>query len=583
MGGSGVKASLRFGLRATIFGIFLIGSLPDPAPGADTQQPWERQGGVPAETDFLLDRMEEPQNHFLLNGQEGFVSGRDFYQSAGDAMPFLWPAHPFLRFGSDRGWETDSSTFAYTATGSNALDEGASPLSQGELAWSPLEALRLHMGLDQNGLYSQRTLASRKAISTAERKGEWAWYGGDAPIKSQANAGVAFSRRGSTMAAQVNQGWWWTTSPASGQAYPWEGFNAELVYHEGEDFDLTLVEQQWDSPSPFEFYKSHWRRSEINMSFLGSSAGAWLWRFDIGYERRAMNSNGVFAGFEEKTYPFRFRYRQDWAAPDSIPLRVLSQGVIGYREGMFLAQHGSEFRENLGTHQPMQFIKAYYRYPFKDYTIATEQLTGDSQFVATYRPGKQARGVTSGAEYREVRKHFLAGIGGDYALEWELPLFAGGVMDTLAGLVRRQGGYEGSHFLLQNATGKAFASGELGAKGNWRFQAGMRQFWGHDEPYIEFVPSPWWGLAGGGWAFPTKTRLDAQVAYLGPKEIRGWGPIFEVASHWENNFSVTQTLFSDNLKLVIAGLHAFGADFREQPNGNPVRFRVAAGLEGSIE
>ncbi len=579
-----MKVSQRTGLRAVFSGIFLVGTVASgTGSAADAPQPWEHDAGVSAETDFLQDRLDEPQNKFLLNGQEGFLAGKDFYQSMGDAMPFLWPSHPYLRFGSDRGWENDSSTFSFEAQGANAIGEGASPLSQGEISWSPLEELRLHLGLDQNALYSQATLPARKSISTAENKGDWAWYGGDAPLKSQASVGGAYSRRGSTMAAQYNQGWWWTTSPVSGQAYPWEGFNAELLYHEGEDFDLTLVEQQWDSPSPFQFYKSHWRRSEINMSFLGSSEGSWLWRFDIGYERRAMNSQGVFREFEEKTYPFRFRYRQDWGAPDSIPLRMLSQGQIGYREGMFLAQHGSEFRENLGTHQPMQFLKGYYRYPFKGYTIATEQLTADSQFLATVTPGKQSRGWVSGAEYKEVRKRFLVGISGEYAMEWELPLFEGALLDTVGGVMRRQGGYMGSNYLLQNSTGKVFASGNLTPKGNWRMQAGMREFWGHDADQIEFLPSPWWGLAGAGYAFPSKTRLDAQVAYLGPKEVRGWGPTFKVDSHWENNFSLTQTLFSDDFKFVVAALHAFGADFREQPNGNPLRFRIAAGLQGSIE
>lgn len=555
---------------------------------AEPPPAWERQGGLAAETDFLLDRIEEPQNHFLLNGQEGFVSGRDFYQSAGDAMPFLWPTHPFLRFGSDRRWQSDSSIFALEATGASAPGEGPSPLSTVDMAWSPIEELRLHAGLDQNGLYSQRTLPSRRSIVSAEHRGEMAWYGGDAPFKSQANIGGAFSRRGSTMAAQYNQGWWWTTSPVSGQPYPWEGFNAELLYHAGEDFDLTLVEQQWDSPSPFEFYKSHWRRSEINMSFLGSSAGSWLWRFDIGYERRAILSKGVFREFEEKTYPFRFRYRQDWTAPDSLPLRMLSQGNFGYREGMFLAQHGTEFRHPLGTHQPMEYIRGYYRYPFKRYTLATEQFTTvDSQFVALYRPGKQSRGWVGGAEYREVRKRFLVGIGGDYAMEWELPLFEGGLYDTLAGgLIRREGKFRGSDYLLQNATGKVFASGSIASQGNWRFQAGMRQFWGHDADAMEYLPSPWWVLGGTGMGLTSKagkTRVDLQLAYLGPKEVRGWGPVFEVPDHAEAQITASQTLFSDAWKVTLLGMHTLGEEIQEHPNGNPVQFRLAAGIEGSID
>lgn len=557
------------------------------AHGADPQPGWERRGGPSAETDFLLDRAEQPWNHFLLNGQEGFVAGRDFYQSAGDAMPFLWPTHPFLRFGNDRRWQGDSSIAAFDATGANAPGEGPSPYSAVDVVVSPIEELRLRLGLDQNGLYSQKTLPSRRSIVTAAHKGDIAWYGGDAPIKSQASLGAAYSKRGSTMAAQYNQGWWWTTSPVSGQAFPWEGFNAELLYHAGEDFNLSLVEQQWDSPSPFQFHKSHWRRSEINMSFLGASAGAWLWRFDIGYERRAMLSEGAFDEFEEKTYPFRFRYRQDWTAPDSLPLKMLSQGNFGYREGMFLAQHGTELRQPLGTHQPMQFLRGYYRYPFKGYTLATENLTADSQFVALYRPGKQSRGWVGGAEYREVRKAFLVGLGGDYAMEWELPLFEGGTLDTLpGGYLRRQGELRGSDFVLQNATGKVFASGDLAGQGNWRFQAGIRHFWGREAEKMEYLPSPWWVLGGTGWEISAKsgkTRLDLQVAHMGPKEIRGWGPDFEVPEHTEVHITASQSLFSDQWKLTVVGMHTLGEEILEHPNGNPVQYRLAAGIEGKIE
>jgi hypothetical protein len=556
-----------------------------PASAAETPA-WEQRGGVPAETEFLLDRHAEPHNHFLLNGEEGFVSGREFYQSAGEGMSFLWPAHPFLHFGTDRRWERDSSIFAYSGTAANAPGEGASPYAQSEIAWSPMEALRLHATLDQNALYSQATLPARVNMSAAENRGDWAWFGGDAPIRSQASLGGAFSRLGSTMGAQANRGWWWTTSPVTGQVYPWEGFNFDLLYGDGQGFALSLAEQQWDSPSPFRFFQSHWRRSELTLSFTGSSERSWSWQLDLGYERRALTSQGAFAGFEEKTYPFRFRYRQDWSAPDSMPIRMISQGSLGYREGLFQAQHGTEFREGFGTHQPLQYLKGYYRYAFKGVQVPVEFMTPDSQTVGTFTPGKQTRGLVGGAEYREVRKHFQVGLGADYAMEWELPLFQGSVFDTAGGSILRQGGYRGSDYWVANASGRIFASGELWKAGEWKAQAGLRRFSGHDADSLEFLPSPWWVSARAGYALPWKagkTRLDGQVAYVGPKEVRHWGPLFKVPSHFENQFSLSQTLFSDRLKVTAAALHAFGEDLREQPNGNPVRFRLAAGLDATFE
>jgi hypothetical protein len=149
-------------------------------------------------------------------------------------------------------------------------------------------------------------------------------------------------------------------------------------------------------------------------------------------------------------------------------------------------------------------------------------------------------------------------------------------------MLRRQGSYQGSDFLLENAGAKAFASGGFADRATWRAQAGLRQFWGRDADYIEFLPSPWWVGAGTGWSFPRKTQVDAQVTFMGPKEVRGWGPVFKVPEHWENHISLVQPLFSDRLKLSLAAIHAFGENIQEHPNGNPMRFRILAGIEGSI-
>jgi hypothetical protein len=253
---------------------------------------------------------------------------------------------------------------------------------------------------------------------------------------------------------------------------------------------------------------------------------------------------------------------------------------------MFLAQHGTEFREDFGPHRLLQYLKGYYRYAFKGIVVPAEFLSADSQVVGSFRPGQQARGLVGGAEYREVRKHFQAGLGADYAMEWELPLFQGSVLDTVAGSILRQGGYRGSDYWAANASGRLFASGELGTAGEWKTEAGLRRFSGHDADSLEFIPSPWWVSAGSGYALvwkAGKTRLDGQVAYVGPKEVRHWGPLFKVPSHFENQFSLSQTLFSDKVKLTAAALHAFGDDLRELPNGNPVRFRIAAGLDATFD
>jgi hypothetical protein len=565
---------------ASALSLFLV----HPSFAADPLPPWETSPGFPAETDFLRDRIDHPQNHFLLNGEEGFVSGREYYQAYSEALPFLWPVQPFLRYGTGRGWMTDTTTLDVEAYGSSETNgDPPSPYADGEVSWQPLEGLRLHGGLEQNGLYSRRTFPARQAQAGIGNEADLAWFGEQLPIRSQANIGGALDRRGAILGGQYNYGWWWTTSPVSGQTYAWEGFNADLVYKAGDDFELSLVGQHWDSRSPFEFYDSHWRRSEITLSFSGVSIGAWMWRLDAGFQRRDMTSSGAFEEFEDQEYPFRYRYRQDWIAPDSMNLRILNQGHFGYRDNMFSAVHSSEFRETFGPHQPMQFVRAYYRHQFKNGVIPVERLSAqDSTAIAAYHPGVNARGFVGGLEYREARKKFQVGVAADYAMEWEYVLFEPAALDTVDGLIRRQGIYEGSDKALSNAVGRVFASGTIVEQVDWRAQGGLRGFWGDDAEKIEFLPSPWWAGAGLKWNMPAKARFDAQVTWLGEKEVRGWGPDFKVPSHWENQVSFLQPIFGERLKFSLTALHAFGENVLEQPNGNLVRFRILAGIEGTV-
>ena len=407
---------------------------------ASAEEParWSRPWDMEAETEFSRDRQESPWNHFLLDGQQGFVSGREFYQASGEISPFLWPNHPFLRFGTDRSWQSDTNTLEVRVLTGNEVgdallqelpesnartEDNRTPLTSGDVSWAPIEELRLHAGLDQNDHSSYRTYPFRIGLAGQGKREQLSWFGGNLPPKSQANLGGTFERLGSLMALQANQGWWWTQSPASGFPYPWEGFNADFLYRPGKDFELSLIEQRWDSPLDQLFYRAHWRRSELDMGITGTARGGWFWRLDLGFQRREMVSDSLFKPFLEQTYPTRFRYRQIWSAPDSIPLQLVSSGSMGFRERVIHAQHTTEFRETWGTHQPRQILKGYWRHPMAGYRAPTEFFPTDSTWTAESHPGRQARGVSGEAEFREKRKAFEFGLAGTYAMEWEAPVF----------------------------------------------------------------------------------------------------------------------------------------------------------------
>lgn len=554
---------------------------------AEDAAAWGKPPTIPTESAFLKDRLEEPQNHFLLDGEQGFISGREFYQSTGEVPPFLWATQPFFRIGPDRCWQSDSLPLVIRAQGGY---ETEFPGAFGDIGWEALDGLRLHAGFDQMEEFSSRTYTSRAALAGSENQRGLAWVGENLPLTSQANAGGSFEHRGAVMAVQANQGWWWTASPVSGKVYPWEGYNAELVYKVGDDFDLSLVDQEWDSPISRSFYHAHWGRSELNMGFSGALPGAWVWRLDLGFQRKEMISDSVFAPYVEKTYPTRFRYRQNWKAPDSLPVQMISQGSMGFRDRILALQHSSEFAEKWSTHQVRQIFKGYYRHPMTGYKVPTETFVEDTSWLAQSKPGMQARGFSSELEYREKRKTFEVGISGNHVLEWEAPVFHLENLNTIHSALIRTGAYTGSSYLLQNASmhvfvGGGFGNGSENAKatgGFWRLHAGGREFWGQDAGAMEFLPSKEWAGGGGGWTFPHGLKLDAQVNFVGEKEVRGWGPTFQVPAHFENNLALSKSLWDDQLKLSLSAMHAFGEDIREQPNGNPLRFHVLAGIEGAF-
>src|SRR4051812_15327301 len=95
--------------------------------------PWEKTPTVPAESAFLHDRLSEPQNHFLLDGTQGFISGRTFYQFTGESAPFIWFTHPFLQYAPDRDWQDDSLPLVVNAHLGHEFP--SSPLTTGSVNW----------------------------------------------------------------------------------------------------------------------------------------------------------------------------------------------------------------------------------------------------------------------------------------------------------------------------------------------------------------------------------------------------------------------------------------------------------------
>lgn len=555
----------------------------------------EGVSGILAESEFLRARLEAPQDHFLLDGWQGFVSGREFYGAYGEGTTFLWRSHPYLAIPAARGWEAEGGLrlraalgneigdrmFQSLAAGSENVRDNHTPLTRGQFAWSPGAGLRLHARLDQNDHFSYGTLPARNAAIGEAQRDAVAWFGGNVPPKSQADLGIAWRRGSLSASAQYDRGWWWTASPASGRIHPWEGGNLSVTVGGGSGWDARLADSRWESLA-LGAASAAWNRTDAVLGYSGIAGGDWGWRAEAGWRERRLEPGSAIRGFRDRQVPFALRYRRD--ADPAGPFRVSASGSAGVEDGLFASEHRAAWEAGTGPRIWRQAAQAYYRHPLEGYRVPEEALPGDSVFLVATAPGRHARGLSWEAGIREVRGAIEAGVSAVGAMEWGTPVFRAIGFDTVAGAILRRGAYAGSPHALRNGSLRIFAGAPaLGdAPALWRLDAGIRGFAGRDADAMEFRPSGIWAGAGAGWRFPSDLDLRLRTDWMGEKRVRGWGPEFKVPAHFENSLGLAQSLLDGKLAFSFSLLHAFGAEVREQPNGNPLRFRVLGGLDAAF-
>jgi hypothetical protein len=389
-----------------------------------------------------------------------------------------------------------------------------------------------------------------------------------------ADAGAAYA--GGTVAASFRflRGWWWTASPVSGQAYPWEGRSQALDLGLGK-WKLSLREEAWDSPAQRAYYAAEWSRRSALLSVGSSEADRAGWKAEAGLEGRALRSDSAFVGKERTGFPFALRYWRRPAGPGAAGLEL--SGSARSDKEVLLLEQAAELEEDGGRVRAFQRVEAYYRRPLPGYAGPVEHIPGLG--AAVYREGGNARGFSATTGLRKGGPDLSAHTEAAWAGEWQAPIFRAALLDTVAGTLVRSGSYGPSSHVLWNGSLRLQAQGKIASEGGWRLEAGGRMFFGAEADAMEFRPSRYWAMAAGTWDFPSDLRAELRVRRMGSKEVRGWGPVFRVPAHFENDLGLAQTLPGGHVLLRLSLLHAFGADVREHPNGNPLRFRVLGGAE----
>jgi hypothetical protein len=274
-------------------------------------------------------------------------------------------------------------------------------------------------------------------------------------------------------------------------------------------------------------------------------------------------------------FPFALTYWRRPAGPDAAGLKL--SGSARSDKEVLLLEQAAEWEEEGARIRAFQRLEAYYRRPLPGYGKPVEHIPGLGS--AVYREGGNQRGFSAATGFRKGGPALSALTEAVWAGEWQAPIFRAALLDTAAGSILRAGTYGPSSHALWNGTLRMEARGEIASRAAWRLEAGGRRFFGAEAGAMEFRPSRYWATVGGTWDFPSDLRAEARVHRMGSKEVRGWGPVFKIPAHFENDLGLAQTLPGGHALLRLSLLHAFGSDLREHPNGNPVRFRVLGGAE----
>jgi hypothetical protein len=145
----------------------------------------------------------------------------------------------------------------------------------------------------------------------------------------------------------------------------------------------------------------------------------------------------------------------------------------------------------------------------------------------------------------------------------------------------RAGVYRGSEHALQRWQASSFAEARV-----WllrlRASAGWQDFFGAEADSLEFSPAPYFGETAVRLTLPRNFRAEARLQGMGPKHYRGFGVSLRTPPHLENHLALEQGLFANRVLARLAFFHAFGDEVLEHPLGNPLRFRIVAGLDWAL-
>ncbi len=530
-----------------------------------------------AESPLMETRRLHPERVFLIDGGNALALDGDFYRAPGDYRRFgAIYRQPRLAPLSAAGPEGAPGSWGFSSRLGNEVGdpylhelvepevENHTPYLSGFFRFPLGAGAGGAFGLEQNDHFSYATVA-RRSEAGGKPPAELAWFGENIPPYSLLRAMAEGDAAGLRLRGEIDQGWWWNFSPVTGIVYPFEGRRAGLRFSDSRGFDLELSSRAADHPRGLYAFAENEATLGIPLVHTQRARAG----ISLGVAHRSLRADTLLESWEEWDLPLGIDWRWEPETPQGPGLGLVGQGSWG--EDMGLAEQHITYRLHRAPEWQTR-MRAYYLFQGPG-SSPTGMASGLGEGDMEENRARHRRGLTLALAYtRKIGVSDLS-LEAKEAREWGLPLVSEN---------SRPGPDQPSPHVL-GSRGLALAcSGSLVSGIDYSAKAGLRRFFGAGNSGMEFVPAPYWFGLRLKKEFTTDLRVEASADFLGPKRVRGWGADLIIPPHWENHLFLEQTFLEGRLKFHYGALHAFGADLREHPRGNPLRFRILAGADAAF-
>ncbi len=579
----------------------------------------EKNRILQTESPVLDRRLHHPGDQFLVDGLRTIELDRLFHRRYGAGRVFLWPDDGLDTWFSDPSFHSSTQSGAiprslsperrilFQAVGGNEVGDphlqelhapvygnNHTPMLSGFFAVKPYQALETKLALHQIDHFSYTTLPARNALVPGGLFEGYAWFGNNLPplslAQAQATWSPGFMHGPERVGIAMQQGWWWTTSPLSGFAYPWQGTNAFGFVDLGGGFSLHADRMRWESVLDPKAWTSNWSRDGIRAIWQDSLLLGNLWgrdpRLELeisgGYQRERLEGDSLFIPFERTHFPLSLQHRLLAGESDRIrgiwsgATRILPEGLHGQQQfDIHLLQGIQRFTQSLR----LEFERNH-----RDSVVEKLPMMPLSMTEGNHLPPAQALGIGLETGYdRNWQGHRLR-LAASHGWEWSV--MHGGVFEAWEWQNQpfRSGHFRYSKEALPSYSGRMEYVTPL--PWHWELEVGgnVRAFYGSASESLTYVPSPYGFRLSLYRQLPSRLAIRMISHYVGPKRVRHWSghwsaDDFRIPPHWEHNLGLEQVFLDGKLRLRFSALHLLGDEILEHPSGNPLRFRILVGSE----